>query len=626
MGNPVVDLVPATDYVLPQPHRAGRRQRTALLSLTALLAVLAGLIAPIATAETARSAPSASGQAGASVTRALTGSAQDGAADGREAGHVLSAAAQTPVPCAGLSPVAGRFKGMGLVDCLQHSSQHINGADYRIFYPTEWDPNGGWGSGYLQPAAEAVAQSAKVFGKLGLMTNVNVVFALNNEGNIGAYANGGLGFLTTDQPCVVAVFTLSAQLSIERFQQILAHELFHCFQYWNLDPQMHANYAAREWWVEGTAEYFSNVAYPTVNEEWDRIPEFDQLSSKTPLTKLSYENTVFFQFLANRISNEGIIAFLATLPTAGGTAEQEKALRRYPGFADLFQDFAQSYLDKQIADTSGAMLPVNPTIKPFEPTIVGSIKLQLLAAPFTIARFAPVFDPGDAFTITTKRSDEPGRNGARVFETTGNWSATLPETIGCSDPHTYLLAITVLEAAPEDSSTIVYDIAAADAKCQQTDACLIGSWEVTDFEAYLVAAYSATNSAIDVRYDGQSGSLNYNFGSHDVTVLAQDFEIDLGASIAGSNAEIAIILDGETTTTYRTDAPGSGSADSVPSGIKVTLQVVLDGDVVYDDEAPAFLQLIGGSFGYACDGDTLQLSVLGPSGEPLPPMTLTRQA
>lgn len=589
------------------------------------MAVLVGLVSPVASASPARAARGGPASGQVAETGFSTQIEPGPVSDGAESRHVLAAAAQSPVPCASLSPKRDRFKDTGLVDCLRYSSQHINGADFRVYYPVEWDPNGGWGSGYLEPAAEALERSAKVYGKLGLMANVNVVFSLLNQDNGTAYANAGLDLLTSEQPCVVAIFTPSAQLSVEVFQQIVAHELFHCFQYWNLDPQMHAGSSARKWWVEGSAEYFGNVVYPNVNEEWDRIAEFDDRSPTTPLTKLTYPNTVFFQYLANKVGNEGVIGFLASLATSGGTEAQERALRAYPGFADLFQDFAQSYLDKQIADTGGGMLPLNPVIEPANPTIAGSTRLELQADPFVVYRLAPVFDAGDAYAIDTERSDEPGGLGARVHPGAGSWNGTLPATIDCSDPHEFLLAITVIDAAPEDSTTVTFNIAAADAKCKKTDACLMGVWKATDVQAYFDAAYPAVNPDMQLTYSGIEGSLFYTFDADAVTVSARDFQILAKADLAGFEADFIVAMDGDATAPYRTDGHGGGEADLVTNTIVMTATVFLNGEGIVSNSVNELAPVIGGRFEYSCKGKTLKLSLITPDGQKLPPMTLKHQ-
>jgi hypothetical protein len=618
--------------------------RLRLLLVAAMVFLVIGRLAPVASASPASTftGPTSAAAAGSSEPRMESLSIGGGTTGEREGAAVPVGAtrsmANTPsfvpgdeIACASLSAKTAKIKELGITNCLEYSHREVNGVILKVYQPSEWKASGGWGTKFLTPAQEAVEASALVYTQLGHLNDVYVVFAQNKVGAGDAYADGGPDFHGGEGTCILTIYTASDSLKIDEFHQVVAHEMFHCFQFRNLPAQMRVGPPAYNWWVEGSADYFSNVVYPKVNNEWGQhLADFDARSPFTPITQMAYSNAIFFQYLGNEIGNRGIIDLLVTLPSSGGEAEQQAALRAYPGFAALFQGFAEQYLDGAIVDTGGEKLPVHPAIKPETPEIASTTIIEYNAHPFVVNRYVPVFAAQMTFTVAEEHSGAPGHSGARDLARVGAWDPSLPAAIACGGAQTYVVALTSVGATPNQDATSRFQISASNAECEipetGPDKCLIGAWQVVDFEAYLLSAYAASNSAVDVDYHGQSGSLTYLFGSRDVTVSASEFAIELGASVAGSEAQIEILLDGTTTAPFTVTDPGVGEAESVPSEITVTLQVILDGDVVYDEEAPAFLQLIGGPFTYACDGNTLQLAVLGPSGQPLPPMTLTRLA
>jgi hypothetical protein len=542
-------------------------------------------------------------------------------------------AADPAVPCASIWPDGDRTKASGLTDCVEYAGRRIGGADYRVFYPAEWATAPGPAAKFLPITMEAVQRAVQVYGKLGPIWSVNILFAITGIPDTLADANvidvGG------NQLCGVMVDPSSANDSEEAFRQTIAHELFHCFQIWNFSWGLdnYQNYQASKWWVEGTAEYFSNVVYPTVNSEWSRIAGFDAKSVDTPLTSMAYENTVFFQYLGNTIGNDGILKLLAALPDSGGVAEQQAALRAYPGFAQLFQDFAQAYLDKAIKDTGGQMLPVNPVVALPPPPIAESQTILLEPQPFVLYRHGLTLAAEPTFKIATEIPGGSSILAVRPLQVAGTWDKAIEANIDCGDPRVYVTAFTSL-AAPTDGEVVAtYTITATPDDCKppllETDQCLIGTWLVGDIEEPLMASYAATNAqaAAQITFQGTSGSLQYSFDGRTVWLDAADFNIQLGAEIAGYDADILIEMDGSTSAPYWTDlSGGNGRVLETPNQISVFIYVLLDGAEVFSGEATALWQLVGGSFTYTCDGDVLLLAVPGPGGPLLPPIILTRQA
>ena len=79
----------------------------------------------------------------------------------------------------------------------------------------------------------------------------------------------------------------------------VAHEVFHCVQYAVAPDQMDAFLTGQpgQWWVEGTAEWFANLAYRGATESDGRVHRFDEVSPEKALNRLSdREGAVVFFF------------------------------------------------------------------------------------------------------------------------------------------------------------------------------------------------------------------------------------------------------------------------------------------------------------------------------------------
>lgn len=55
-------------------------------------------------------------------------------------------------------------------------------------------------------------------------------------------------------------------------EQVVAHEMYHCVQAERLGNG--PNPSASVWVIEGSAEYFSNVVYPSANSEWSSVVNY----------------------------------------------------------------------------------------------------------------------------------------------------------------------------------------------------------------------------------------------------------------------------------------------------------------------------------------------------------------
>jgi hypothetical protein len=276
----------------------------------------------------------------------------------------------------------------GVSVCLEKSSVIIDGKTYGIYVPAPGLPQGGWTQQRYDETLAMINEVVPVYNGLGEMPNTNIMFSVLTDGSAGAYAN---------QPdpdhCIITVFTGIQDLSTGDFKQFLAHELAHCFQEKTFTAQNQVPYEIVRWREEGLADHLSNVAYPANGLEWGAGPEhrralnalaFYELS--TTLFDRSYTNFLFFQYLASRLSDPGLIALVKTLPTSGTKSDQIAGLASYPGMREIHHEFVRALTDREVIDTSG--IPVPYPINMFnQPTVtLTGERLVELFEPFGVSR------------------------------------------------------------------------------------------------------------------------------------------------------------------------------------------------------------------------------------------------
>jgi len=169
------------------------------------------------------------------------------------------------------------------------------------------------------------------------------------------------------EPRPVLVFTNIKTESLEQQQQTIAHEYFHVFQSSNFAKSWFEKSAA--WWVEGSADFFSNLVYPKTNREWANAEAYD---SDVPLFSQSsqYSTTAFFQSMSNSWSGtEGVLSLLNNQDKTDSPHSfdgQWKGLSKFTSIDMHFEKFAKEFSLNKIQDTGGGYLNthfVQPLVK-----------------------------------------------------------------------------------------------------------------------------------------------------------------------------------------------------------------------------------------------------------------------
>jgi len=427
--------------------------------------------------------------------------------------------------------------------CWNRKEEVLHGRVYTVHYPNKWQI-GSKEYRYVEAAAEGMRKAVNKYRTFGRMYDVDFVFVLkqprdiNREGQL-VISEAGLrmedfqpvtvrdrGTWTPAPWCVVSSFPNARDFGTtgkKEYQQAVAHELWHCFQTWHLYPQY---FQGRKdgltiawgdvvgWWVEGSAEYYSNLVYPRVNLEHRLTESFDEESLETSILQLAvpYSSFGFFQFLANQpgVGAAGVLRFLKSLPSEGGFKEQADALASFGDMKKTFNQFGRDYLDGKIKDTGGGFIPFRPQFGD-KVQINKPGKYKVSAEQFHLERRQLIFS-GWQFKVQTQDEGAPGKDNSK--EPPEKIWGHLPESITTGCKRTYKLLLTSAdESAFGQDYKFIIDVK-SDIKTQtrraKIDKCLVGTWEIQNPSHDSVVRSAISKTRMNVRFQS-SGKQTTHF-------------------------------------------------------------------------------------------------------------------
>ncbi len=337
----------------------------------------------------------------------------------------------------------------------------------------------------LKQIAESATKTVQKFGSYGQMPSVSFYFVNQIDTNPASAE-------WQKSPCNVTVF-FDFDSDPEAAKQVIAHEIFHCFQSANIAlPQGYHKQHSAAWWVEGSADYFSNLVYPKTNRE-----RGDQTSYRmmTPLTQQPnpYSASLFFQYLENQGFADplALLAELRLQPKANDPNGALEALAKWPNIATLLHEFFKAIISQAILDTDGSPAGMPSVTFGFpdynlEPT---SLALHLEARPFLPSGAVVQFAKGAKQSVTL--SPEDYDLGIRVsYRKKGDagWIALKPgaslkvESACDADRPIYDFLMSSASTRKGVIVELKQEAEAQDCACQSTtaiiDPCLTGTWEV----------------------------------------------------------------------------------------------------------------------------------------------------
>lgn len=379
----------------------------------------------------------------------------------------------TPIPSwlTGLVPPAHAN-----VPTYRLSSGLPSGKMLEVYYPSAWEPSSPRLE-YMRAVRTAVTASFEVFtaAPISLLARGNIYLVFSDDPHVTQDFESAATATAAPMPehwCLINVYRGSYDMSVDFFRQALAHEVFHCFQFWNF-----ASGEGDDWWLEGSAEHFSNLVYPCTNLEWRFLSYFDRNRS---IFDLEYGNFLLFQFLDGRMGTAGVISLLRTMPNEGRDV-QARAFAHYPNMPNVFRAFGEHYVDGRVRDTCGAYLPA-PTLRSweFEHRLTFSQMTPRFSVPASQFRF-----DARPYKISKQTSDgRPPTDSAR--EESGSVWAPLPESFNDGVCPGFTRHYNWFPVNTDPSPAPIYyelrDISPATAPSDRTagggiDRCIVGVWQ-----------------------------------------------------------------------------------------------------------------------------------------------------
>jgi hypothetical protein len=489
--------------------------------------------------------------------------------------------------------------------CVLYKQFQVLGKTYRIFYPKTMNGSGATQSN-LSWAVDALKTSAETYKALEGKTipNTDLIFVTlpydQTKEGLGIAASAAI---SSDQICQIQAYKNIEKNNEGYFKQTIAHEMFHCYQQAFMKTADQAPYAKSKWWIEGSAEFFSNVVYPKVNIEFMFADAMDKRSVKESLLDLSYENDFFFQYMANQITPEGVLKVLAVFPASGERAAYLTSLSAsIPDFEKFFHGFGQAYLDSLIQDSGGGAIPF--AALPGDPvTLVESGSQPLDTQPFTITRFRLIYEKGKYTQQETATGK--GMDTARPRDTVGTWAA-LPGEVGANcGKRALVLLVTSVTPAHNYMTTIDY---AKDEDETDCDQCLIGSWKLNPvtFNNYMASVQKPP-----VEHIQSTADLNLTF-TPDSIMQVEFNQISNQSAIKQGNASggtkgttIDIEIAGESMSEFSTNAGILYLTNTQPA---LTVKIRINGQDMGSngiDPSTGGWNFLAPADQYTCSNDTL---------------------
>ena len=440
-------------------------------------------------------------------------------------------------------------------DCYVYVERQLGDQRIRVYYPASWEGDDAREHRVLL-SLEALAQSSNTYKGLAGLTvkDLNLAFALSPYETAKGFANF---FDPETEACPIAMLPLADQYTDDQFSQAVAHETFHCVQFWSFPNSK--PYNTHSWWLEGSAEYFSNLAYPGVNLESRNLDYFDSRSTGISIFDLTYENYPFFQFMGNKYSPEGLINILLNVSAAGGRTAQEEALANASEMDSNFNLFVVEYLSTGILDSGGGRITKSDPKVSGKRTVDEKGTVEFTVQPFVAMRYHVDFKQEKRFLQSPLDPDATQFSSAKykLRKDPGAWSNLPPEIRSeCDKDVRYIFVPTTTKS----NSYTAYDVDVTLAEKASCDPCLLGTWDVDP------VSYANAMEKIMAQADTGGVEINLNVSGH------QYLQFDTDGKVLTEREDFAIIANGIVTTTLNGSGGGNYSAD----GEKLVITNFLD--------------------------------------------------
>jgi hypothetical protein len=479
---------------------------------------------------------------------------------------------------------------------------------------------------YEPDVVDAIETAFQHFGVLGGLGHgsVSVVFDLPLPASVkGGYAFAGMLNPDNSPECVVMVNTVrhdtdpnaaqSGDVLLE-LRNTVAHELFHCVQYWTWPRKMPRTVGKdAKWWVEATAELMGHLVAESHGTLIARADDFAQQSRTQPLTTIEYPNVVFFSWLWARGGPGALVDFINAMPDEAGEEKQRAALVNEVGDTFLAQ-FVTDYADGKIKSPSGTPIPAPTSVVQRMLDSPGPFVMQV--APLTVFITDVSFE-GGMFMATASGTPtlyyKPREGG--VWET----PMMIASDGDCDKPTVFRFAGIATGAAQSGTSsaedytldaTRLTTCTTCSVDTSKADQCVLGDWKVSNDSLAEAIRLQQPDDLLQVIVQGDAAfrfgkdAKNFfGFNKYSVEgVVTEDGKVRFRIHLAGTVDGDYSAADGQLKMCYRGSealiqiaGSGGGLSDPIPFG-----QLPMDRSWTAE---------------YKCAGDEMMITQKMPDGE-----------
>jgi len=553
-----------------------------------------------------------------------------------------------------------RYNGIN-PDCYNEISREILGHDVSLFVPISWALT----EAHYNAWFEAIEQSYRTYSRSGIeQRDVKMLFSS------GSASSGSRALMTTGWPymsrnsdiCPIYswggangyLFSSAARFRSQA-QQIIAHEMFHCVQYINFRDQASVGRSYAIHWIEGGAEYASDVAFPNANQEMGWNSRFDNLSDSTPWHRMDYEAYVNLMGYANQAGGlDSLYNLMSRMPTTNGYEAQARALSNLGEMQEIFHTIGEKYLSRQLVDNGGNTLTTNPTFGD-EVSIDNTQEYATGTIPLVHHRVKLKFEEDKKYGITTDTEGPEGESSVIFLDEvrSGNWKEVpehVPEEedggpdqdkVGvehCNDDiddeiKDYLLLVTSM-SGENRTHTLKLDVEVEEEESleeggegipeePQIDECLIGTWELdpssVDYLIGDIENLAEENAGEHFTFNTfeTTGQTCFNRDNYSFSTYTNRFEIEAFSDF----------IPDEVTNVLQDFGTETRAKYSASDGVITSWAQVGDGGGFFTAESPSVREFqdipVSGSkvtqLSYQCSGSNLSITTpgTGPTGEPI---------
>lgn len=400
---------------------------------------------------------------------------------------------------------------------------------------------------------EALVKSYEAYARLGEMPQIKAVLYhkpfFDDTSELITYASAITEFARRGEACPVIIYPAGMEMDRSYFKQLIAHELFHCFQWKNYKAKVDlgTSQGIGLWWLEGTTQFMSNYVYPRANMEYSSM--FDSYLPLTPLNEQSgYGNVHFFQSFFNQNDEDpsSLVRFMGLMP-ANASGSQVGALGGISNISDIFHEFAKSMSIPNLRDSSGNQAPLS-SVGPADIVAVenlgGVFEKEFSIQPYTVHNVILPLPKGYKYKISLS-GDDNMKYSIRHYDEEEWHDFPIERTMGCEFDESYEIVF----SATGDNLNLatanlkIESVEAESCPCKNTtvDQCMVGNWELdpNSMRNFVMAVIGDQATVTSVE-----GHENMSFDSTGLAKVDMNWTGVGNGDMAGTPTEVSLSLKG----------------------------------------------------------------------------------